>query len=229
MNRLMYNLGRCELFKGITVGQLEEIFARVNHRLAKFLPNEFIHLQGSACEEMMVLLQGEVKTQMQDFSGKVVRIERMYAPAVLASGFLFADNNKLPVDIVALEDSMVLYIDKAGILSLCREYESFLLNLLGDMGDRLSLLAEKVWMLSLNTLKQKLANFLLKKYEENGNPFQLNMSKEELADAFGVARPSLSRVFSEFLFERIVSQTGKNIEVLNVKSLKKATGDSFNL
>ncbi len=142
------------MFEGIKVGELERIFGSV------------IEEQNSVCDEMLVLLQGQTKAQMQDFSGKVITIETMEAPSILASGFLFATENHLPVDIVSTAKTAVLYIERDGILWLCREYEVFLRNLLRDMGDRLTTLAEKVWMLSLNTLNQRLANFLLRQSDD---------------------------------------------------------------
>ncbi|HCO70362.1 MAG TPA: Crp/Fnr family transcriptional regulator [Mesotoga infera] len=224
MNPLIYNLGRCSLFEGIKVGQLERIFENVNHRITSFLAGELIEEQNSPCDEMLILLQGHTKAQMQDFSGKVITIETMEAPSILASGFLFASKNVIPVDIVSTDNCAVLYIERDGILWLCREYEVFLRNLLRDMGDRLATLAEKVWMLSLNTLNQRLANFLLKQSDDLGSEFELKTTKEELADALGVARPSLSRVFSEFVAEKIIRQEGKLIKILDRKALKKITG-----
>ncbi|WP_367356059.1 Crp/Fnr family transcriptional regulator [Mesotoga sp.] len=224
MNPLIYNLGRCSLFEGIKVGQLERIFENVNHRITSFLAGELIEEQNSPCDEMLILLQGHTKAQMQDFLGKVITIETMEAPSILASGFLFASKNVIPVDIVSTDNCAVLYIERDGILWLCREYEVFLRNLLRDMGDRLATLAEKVWMLSLNTLNQRLANFLLKQSDDLGSEFELKTTKEELADALGVARPSLSRVFSEFVAEKIIRQEGKLIKILDRKALKKITG-----
>ncbi len=62
---------------------------------------------------------------MQDFSGKAITIETMEAPSILASGFLFATKNVIPVDIVSTDKSAVLYIERDGIIWLCREYEVF--------------------------------------------------------------------------------------------------------
>jgi len=229
LNPLIYNLGRCDLFAGIPVGQLEDIFSKVKHRIRRFLPGELIEEQGSSCEEMLVLLLGEVKAQMQDFSGKVVQIERIKAPSILASGFIFAKDRKLPVDIVAIDHVTILYMEKTGIISICGNNERFLVNLLGDMGNRLTTLAEKVWLLSLNTISQKLAHFLLKKASENGPEFELKITREELADAFGVARPSLSRVFGEFASEGIIGQDGKKIRVLDEDALKRIVGEPADL
>lgn len=224
MNPLIYNLGRCGLFDGITVGQLERIFGCVRHRVTFFLQGELIEEQNALCDEMLILLQGSTKAQMQDFSGKAITIETMEAPSILASGFLFATKNVIPVDIVSTDKSAVLYIERDGIIWLCREYEVFLRNLLRDMGDRLTTLAEKIWMLSLNTLNQRLANFLLRQSEDLGSEFELKSTKEELADALGVARPSLSRVFAGFVGENIIRQEGKLIKILDREALKRITG-----
>ncbi|AFK06766.1 cAMP-binding protein [Mesotoga prima MesG1.Ag.4.2] len=224
MNPLIFNLGRCTLFGGIRVGELERIFENVKHRISFFLPGELIEEQNSVCDEMLVLLQGQTKAQMQDFSGKVITIETMEAPSILASGFLFATENHLPVDIVSTAKSAILYIERDGILWLCKEYEVFLRNLLRDMGDRLTTLAEKVWMLSLNTLNQRLANFLLRQSDDLGDEFELKTTKEELAGALGVARPSLSRVFSEFVAQGLIKQDGRQIRILDRAALKRISG-----
>ena len=166
---------------------------------------------------------------MQDFSGKIVQIERIKAPSILASGFIFASYSRLPVDIVAIDHVTILYMDRTGIISICGNNERFLVNLLGDMGDRLTTLAEKVWLLSLNTISQKLAHFLLKKASENGPEFELKITREELADAFSVARPSLSRVFGEFTSGGIISQDGKKIKVLDEDALKRIMGEPADL
>lgn len=97
-------------------------------------------------------------------------------------------------------------------------------NLLRDMGDRLTTLAEKVWMLSLNTLNQRLANFLLRQSDDLGDEFELKTTKEELADALGVARPSLSRVFSEFVAQGLIKQDGRQIRILDRAALKRISG-----
>ena len=221
MNPLIRNLGNCDLFAGITLGELEKIFGKAKHRISRFLPEELIKEQGSVCDEFLVLLEGEVKAQMQDYSGKVLKIERIEAPTILASGFLFAKDNKLPVDIVALDNVTILYIEKNDVLRICMEHEKFLVNLLGDMGDRLSLLANKIWSLSLETLSQKLARYLVKEAREKGSVFDLSVTKEELAETFGVARPSLSRVFGDFVASGIINHEGRHIEILDMKALER--------
>jgi CRP-like cAMP-binding protein len=221
MNQMIRNLGNCNLFAGITLGELEAIFGKAKHRIAKFLPGEIIQEQGSICDELLVLLTGEIKAQMQDYSGKVLKIETIAAPTILASGFLFAKDNRLPVDIVALENVAILYISKKDVFKICMEHEKFLVNLLSDMGDRLSLLANKVWSLSLETLRQKLARFLIKEAREKGPVFELSVTKEELAETFGVARPSLSRVFGDFVASGIINHEGRRIEVTDMKELER--------
>ncbi len=87
----------------------------------------------------------------------------------------------------------------------------FLRNLLRDMGDRLTTLAEKIWMLSLNTLNQRLANFLLRQSEDLGNEFELKSTKEELADALGVARSISFESIRQFC-RREYNQTGRQTD-----------------
>lgn len=219
MNPLILNLARSKLFEGFTVGELETLFREIFHRIEKHEAGEFVRLRGDICNDLLILLDGKVKTEMQDFNGKVVRIEEIEAPNLLASGFLFASDNTFPVDIIAITSCTILAIPKKSVIELCRKNEKFLLNLLQDMGDRLAFLAEKLYMLTLRTLKEKIAGYILSLCKDKQCEVSVPLTKEELSQVFGVARPSLSRAFAELARDGILEMDGRKIIIKDFEKL----------
>jgi DNA-binding GntR family transcriptional regulator len=57
--------------------------------------------------------------------------------------------------------------------------------------------------------------------EQNNDKFiQMNITVEELSKLFGVARPSLSRAFSELENEGIICKNGNRVNIIDKKSMK---------
>jgi len=76
-------------------------------------------------------------------------------------------------------------------------------------------------LLSIKTIKGKIAHFLLEQSRESGLKFTLNRNQSELADFFCVARPSLARSLSEMVHDGIISINKKEYRILDANKLRK--------
>lgn len=76
-------------------------------------------------------------------------------------------------------------------------------------------------MLSIKTIKGKIAHFLLEQADVEGNTFRINRNQTELAEFFGVARPSLARSLSEMIEDGVIEVNKKEYKVLDMKKLKE--------
>ena len=81
-------------------------------------------------KNILILLCGSVKGEMVDFSGKTIKIEDIESPRPLAPAFLFGENNRYPVDIIANEKVEVLVLPKESFLQLMQQNEIILKNYL---------------------------------------------------------------------------------------------------
>jgi len=225
MNPLIMNLAKLTLFEDMTLGELEEIFRSFSGGLFSCNPGEIIKFRGEEYDELLILLTGEVETQMQNDEGKVVVVESIKAPSVLAAAFLFSSENIFPVNVIARRKSRLFTIPKKKVIELCQKNEKFLLNLLKDMGNKISLLAEKVYLFSLSDLKERIARYLLSISEGAKNRFKLPVTKEELSKILGVTRPSLSRTFSQLIKEGIIDQSENEIIIKDLEKLKELVKD----
>ncbi|MDI3471804.1 MAG: family transcriptional regulator, dissimilatory nitrate respiration regulator [Thermotogaceae bacterium] len=225
MNPLVASLARLDLFENITLGELEKILQSSNGVMLSYQPGETIKFKGEECSELLILLTGEVQAQMQNEEGKVMVVENIKSPSVLASAFLFSSKNFYPVDIIAKDKVKILSFSKEKVLEICQQNRKFLLNLLRNMGDRVTFLSEKLYLFSLSDLKERIARYLFQ--ISNGNKqLKLPTTKEELSKIFGVTRPSLSRAFSQLEKEGLIEQLSDGkIVIKDPKGLKKLIKD----
>ena len=183
--------------------------------------NELIFRQGDVCDALFVLIQGSVKTEMITENGNLLGIEIIKAPRPLAPAFLFSDNNRFPVDVTTLEDVEVLRIPKDEVMRLMTSQPDFMKQFLTHNANRTQFLTNRLQLLSIKTIKGKIAHFLLEQSNEQGQKFSINRNQTELAEFFGVARPSLARSLSEMVQERIISINKKEYTILNNKGLRE--------
>lgn len=220
MNPFVMALAKLDLFENMTLRELESIFRSSNAAIFTYKPNETIKFRGEECNELLILLMGEIETRMQNEAGKVVIIENIKAPYVLASAFLFSSKNVYPVDVVAKSEVKLISILKEKVIEICQSNQKFLLNFLRNMGDRISILSEKLYLLSLSDLKERIARYLLT-ISRGEEKFKIPITKEELSKILGVTRPSLSRTFSELTKEGIIEQIRSEIIIRDIERLKK--------
>jgi CRP-like cAMP-binding protein len=183
--------------------------------------NEVIFRQGDVCDALNILMTGSVKTEMITENGNLMGIEIINAPRPLAPAFLFSGNNCFPVDVTTLEDVEILRIPKDEVIRLMTSQPDFMQQFLTHNANRTQFLTNRLQLLSIKTIKGKIAHFLLEQVDEQGNVFTINRNQTELADFFGVARPSLARSLSEMIEDKIIEINKKEYKVLDKKKLRE--------
>jgi CRP-like cAMP-binding protein len=170
---------------------------------------------------MLIVVQGSVRGEMADFSGKKLKIEDITAPRPLAAAFIFGRDNRFPVDIIANEPSVIMIIPRDVLIFLLQHSQTVLSNYLNAISSRTQFLSNKIRFLSFKTIKEKMANYILTNLKKDSNIYQLNQSQTELADFFGVTRPSLARALAEMEDEGILRVERREIAILDKDKLNK--------
>lgn len=204
-------LSKSPVFKGLTAIEIELLFSQIKYSIKKYAKNEIVALRDEKCESLMILLKGTVKGEMLDFSGKVIKIEDIQAPRPLASAFLFGQKNEFPVDIVTIEDIQLLIVPKLSVVKLLQSNAIILQNFLDAISNRSQFLSAKLWFLSFKTIREKMAQYLLELSKPDKTRVTLPKSQQELAEYFGVTRPSFARVISDMEKEGIIETQRRDI------------------
>lgn len=213
-------LDKCPLFVGMDNDEIIKLLKSVSHQVKKFRKNELIAQSGEEIRAQLIVIEGSVKGEMMDFSGKTIKIEDIESPRPLAPAFLFGQMNCYPVNIVANENVIILFIPKASFIYMMQMNEKVLNNFLGIISNKAQFLSGKIKFLSFQSIKGKLANYLLQQSTKNNSEkIVLNKSQTQLAELFGVARPSLGRAIREMDQDGIIQAHAKEIKILDKQRL----------
>jgi CRP-like cAMP-binding protein len=216
---------KAPLFSGLSVEEIERMLAKVSHRTRKFKSGTLIVQSGEQVNSLMVVIKGIVKGEMTDFAGRVIKIEDIPAPGALAPAFLFGSKNRYPVNIIVVSDAELLFIEKLEFLKLLMRSDRILVNFLDLISNRSQFLSEKIKFLNFKTIKGKLAQFILQRAGGDKSNVILEITQNDLADFFGVARPSVARALGEIEDEGLIEARGKNIKILDRAGLVMLTAD----
>jgi CRP/FNR family transcriptional regulator, dissimilatory nitrate respiration regulator len=224
-NMDLTQLSKAHIFKGLSLEEMTAIISDVPHRIRKFKAGVFISHSGEPVNALMIVMSGTVKGEMVDLAGRVIKIEDIPASGAIASAFMFGNKNRFPVNVISIVDSELLIIDRADFLKLLVKNDKILVNFLDLISNRTQFLSEKIKFLNFKTIKSKLAHYILQKAGIEKRSIVLDLTQNDLADFFGVARPSVARALGELEEDGYIIANRKNIEILDKKGLGDLTID----
>ncbi len=208
------NLNKSTIFKGLNEEEIKALLSQTSYYTKSFKSEEFIAFRGDKVEAYMLVLEGELVSEMQKVNGKVVKIETLLPYADIAPAFIFGIDNTFPIDLYATKNSKLLYIPKNDLINILQKNKIILNNILNSFSNRTQFLSKKLW-LSNKTIEEKLSTYILDNLDKN-SLWHVKKSITDLANIFGVSRPSLSRVITglveEGTLERVSNSSFKLLD-----------------
>ena len=193
------------MFDGCSMEMLENLLASSGCRLRHKEEGAHIAYMGDELTDVLILVEGTVYSSMTNQDFKEVVVETLIGPVMLAPAFVFARENRFPVNVVAKTDSTVLYVGKSVFSEWLHRDPQLMMNFIGIISDRCQRLSRRLNDFALRSLKDRVIEYLrLHKRID---------SVEWLAKVLGVARPSLSRVLSELKNEGKIERTLDGVEL----------------
>lgn len=212
----------CTLCREKSPEQISRISCTIDHKVKRFEKGERIASQGDRVSHLYMLTKGRVRTEMISESGLTLSVEEITAPYPLAAAFLFADENRFPVDVIALEECEVILIGKDEIEKKMADCPGFLRGFMAFTANRAHFLSERLKIFSQKGIKAKIAYYILLR-DRNG-AFELGRSIASLAEYFAVERPSLSRAISEMVRDGVIEFEAGRGRVLDYNKIKELLG-----
>lgn len=218
---LDYDISSCPLFAEIDRTEQEAFLSRLVSNRKVIEKGHIVARQGDIIKHLYLLVKGIVRTEMITQEGNSLEIEFIDAVRPLAPAFVFAQNNRFPVDVITLEECHFLLIPKEVWLSEMMRNETLLTNFLRLNSNMTVFLSQKLQMISIKSIKGKLSLFILENTTDEESNFTLKRNRTQLAEYFGVQRPSLSRTISELVEQGIIAINKREITVLKRDELRK--------
>lgn len=205
-------LEQCEIFKGVERNCIEEVVR--NAKIERYKAKELVRMRGDECNELLFLVEGEAFGLFTNPEGRVLQIDHMFAPKLLAAAIIFSADAKYPVDVETVRSSVFLNLDKNFFVSLMMKNERLLRNYLRYVSDAFTFVTDRFYEITMKNLVQKVCSYLIRLMNEQGSSIvTMDMSKEELAREFGATRPALSRVFIELEKLGVIEMDGKKVKI----------------
>lgn len=214
-------LSKCPVFHGISEKRTNELLKHIHYQIKRFSKNDVVAISGEQITHLHIILSGSVRGEMIDYSGKTIKIEDIEAPHPLATAFLFGKENKFPVTVSANNDVKILAVPISEFLKLLQMDLNILKNYLDSISSRTQFLSQKLHFLSFKTIKEKVAHYLLQKAGERLHSIELKNTQQQLADLFGVTRPSLARVLAEMQRKKLIVTEKRTVTLLNKQKLNE--------
>lgn len=212
----------CTICREKSPEQIAELKCTIEHKVKAYKKGEYIAYQGDRLSCLYMLTKGKVKTEIISDSGLTLSVEEISAPYPLAAAFIFADDNRFPVDVIALGDCEVILISKASVEKQMAKCPGFLRGFMAFTANRVQFLSERLKIFSQKGIKAKIAYYILQ-HDKNGS-FELGRTIASLAEYFGVERPSLSRAISEMVKDGIIEFEAGKGRIMHYDEMKDLLG-----
>lgn len=222
MEASMYEiLTNSPFFNGLTAKEIKELLQTVNYKIVEYPAKEIYTLAGMPCKYADFILKGELISRMTGLSSKQVQIDRLKACVLIAPAFIFAKNNAMPVSVETAQHTTIMRMMPSELKHLIDTNERIRMNFIQLLSSIDVFLTQKLRMLSLFTVREKVAYFIMKAAkEQQSRTIKLSNSRQEIADTFGIQKFSLLRCLSEFEDNGAIKIDGKQITILNSDKMK---------
>jgi CRP/FNR family transcriptional regulator, anaerobic regulatory protein len=196
-----------------------------SHR--KLSKGEYLYRVGDPFHSLFAIRSGSTKNCEITADGSVQITGFHLAGELLGMDAISSEQH--PCDVVALETTEICELPFDKLEALANEVPGLQHQLWRLMSREIA--DEEIQLVMLGRMKaeERLATFLLsfsRRLQKLGNSssvLRLPMSRQDLGDYLGLALETVSRLFSRFQEEKLITVQGRNIKLLDAGRLKTIT------
>ena len=222
MKEELISLQKCSIFKGMKNEYIENIIGNINYKIVNYNKGDIIAIEDSECPHIGIVLNGSIEIQRIYESGRSLTVQRFTEGSIFGEAIVFSEMKTYPATIISSSKSRIMFIKNEDIIELCSNDKIFLGNFMKLLSEKILMLNRKVKTISLCSIRQKIANFILEQVKiQKSERIKLNINKKELAEYLGVQRPSLSRELINMQDDGILEYDKNEFHVLDMYTLKE--------
>jgi CRP-like cAMP-binding protein len=214
-------LRECELFRGISDGEVGAALECLRASRAVFEKGAFIFRAGENADRLGAVLSGGAYVAREDFWGGRSILARVGPGELFGEAFICAGVENYPVSAVAAENSEILFLDYAGAVAERASPQPFhaplLRNMLKILAEKNIFLTRKMEHITRKTTREKLVSYLSERaLAEGAHSFDIPFNRQELADYLSVERSAMSAELSRMKGEGILDFKKNHFTLLRV-------------
>lgn len=203
-------LSKTQLFHGIQEREIPELFHCLMPRERKFQKDEVIFRAGSPVSEIGLVESGSVNIIVNLYWGSSIIFGHVRKGEVFAENYAAIPGKELICDVVACEETDILFLNMQNMLTTCRKGCTFHNRIIKNM---LSISAKKNLNMSYRmmhtaskSLRQRLISYLSEQALEHGSShFTIPFNRQQLADYLAVNRSAMSNELSKMQEDGLIN------------------------
>lgn len=197
MEKYVSVLKRTRLFAGVGEDEIGAMLACLDARLKHYKKGEYVFRQGEHLNDITVLVGGSLHIQKDDYWGNRSILNRIAVGEMFGEAYVAPESGALLNDVVALEDSAVMFFDVKRIIttcsSACRFHALVVQNLFFAISEKNRMLVQKLGHMSQRSTREKLISYLSEEAKRhNSGCFSIPFNRQQLADFLSVDRSAMS-------------------------------------
>lgn len=172
-----------------------------------------VYEQYSDCNGMDIVVHGKLIAYSLSSSGSETVLFEFNKGSVIGANLLFGDQIKYPMNIYSSTDSNLIHISKSAVIELLKDY-NFVRKFVKSLSLNSQGMNKKIAMYTQKSLKENLMDYFTALSSEQGSRIiNLPTTKKQLADYFGVQRPSLFRELKRMRDEDLIEIKNRIIKL----------------
>ncbi|MDD6012863.1 MAG: Crp/Fnr family transcriptional regulator [Oscillospiraceae bacterium] len=203
-------LKETKLFAGVGEEDISAMLACLGAKLSVYRKGETVLRQGEILDDIPVLVKGKLLIQKDDYWGNRSILGNIDAGEMFGEAYAAPGSGPLLNDVVAVEDSAVLFFDVNRIMttcsSACRFHTLVVQNLIFALSEKNRKLVQKLGHMSKRTTREKLISYLSEEAKkQNSSRFEIPFNRQQLADFLSVDRSAMSNELGKMRNEGLIA------------------------
>ena len=212
------SIRKCYLFDGIKDEQLADAIKLLNGRIKKVVKDDYIVQLGGTIQYAGLLLKGKIESSFQNENFDQITMHTFTGGYLFGEGLVINHAKNSPVQLRAVEDSVVLFIDLEMIYAAADNspIQNILArNLIKSLAKKNLILNQKVRILSQKRLRDRIFIYLRTLPKDKDGYVKIPFTQTALAEYLGVNRSALSRELGRMQNEGLLVIDGKRIKIID--------------
>lgn len=212
-------LKRTQLFAGVVEDEISAMLSCLGARLETYKKGEYVLRQGEHLSDIVVLVVGNLHIKNDDYWGNRSILGQIAVGEMFGEAYVAPESGALLNDVVAIEDSSVIFFDVKRILttcsSACRFHAMVVQNMFFAISEKNRKLVQKLGHMSKRSTREKLISYLSEEAKkQTSSTFTIPFNRQQLADFLSVDRSAMSNELCKMRDEGLIEFEKNNFKLL---------------
>ena len=209
MERYIPILKNTKLFSGVEEDEIMSMLPCLKAKFLRYEKGEYVLHQGESIEHIMVLAEGKLHIQCDDYWGNRSIMNLIEEGEIFGEAYAAPESGPFVNDVLAVENSTVIFLNVKQLMtvcsSACRFHSMVVQNLFFTISEKNRKLIQKLGFMSQRTTREKLIAYLSEEARrQKSGTFIISFNRQQLADYLSVDRSAMSNELSKMRNEGLL-------------------------